>query len=62
MTKVLMIKIVLSAGNLQMYLYAPFGSPLQRMENRDLFTEVYTRLEATARDIFSHMGGRIISG
>jgi hypothetical protein len=27
-------------------------SPLQRMEHRDLFTEVYTRLEATARDTF----------
>jgi hypothetical protein len=37
-------------------------SSLQRMENRDLFTEVCTRLEATVRDIFSHMGGSIISG
>jgi hypothetical protein len=26
--------------------------PLQRMENRDLFTDVCTRLEATARDTF----------
>jgi hypothetical protein len=37
-------------------------SPLQRLENRDLFTEVCTQLEATARDIFPHMGGCIISG
>jgi hypothetical protein len=36
-------------------------SSLQRLEHRDLFTEVSTRLEATARDIFPHMGGRIIS-
>jgi hypothetical protein len=28
-------------------------SSLQRVENRDLFTEVCTRLEATARDTFS---------
>jgi hypothetical protein len=35
-------------------------SHLQRLENRDLFTE--GRLEATSRDIFSpHMGDRIIS-
>jgi hypothetical protein len=27
-------------------------SPLQRMENRDLFMEVCTRLKATARDTF----------
>jgi hypothetical protein len=32
-------------------------SPLRRMENRDLFMEVYTRLEATMGDIFPHMGG-----
>jgi hypothetical protein len=32
------------------------SSPLQRLENRDLFTEVCTRLEATARDIFSPHG------
>jgi hypothetical protein len=31
-------------------------SPLQRMEHRDLFTEVSTRLEATARDTFSLHG------
>jgi hypothetical protein len=31
-------------------------SPLQRMKNRDLFMEVCTRLEATARDIFSLHG------
>jgi hypothetical protein len=31
-------------------------SPLQRLENRDLFMEVCTRLEATARDIFSPHG------
>jgi hypothetical protein len=30
--------------------------PLQRMENRDLFTEVCTRLEDTARDTFSLHG------
>jgi hypothetical protein len=35
---------------------------IQQMENRDLFTEVRTRLEATVRDIFPHMGGRIIYG
>jgi hypothetical protein len=29
----------------------PLWSPLQRVENRDLFTEVCTRLETTARDI-----------
>jgi hypothetical protein len=31
-------------------------SPLQRMENRDLFMEVCTLLEATARDIFCPHG------
>jgi hypothetical protein len=31
-------------------------SPLQRMENRGLFMEVCTRLEATARDTFSLHG------
>jgi hypothetical protein len=31
-------------------------SPLQRMENRDLFTKVCTRLEAMARDIFPPHG------
>jgi hypothetical protein len=33
-------------------------SPLQRVEWRDLFTEVCTRLEDTARDIFSQHGWR----
>jgi hypothetical protein len=37
-------------------------SPLQRLENRGLFTEVCTRLEATAGIVFSHMGGHIIFG
>jgi hypothetical protein len=37
-------------------------SPLQRLENRDLFTEVCTRLEDTTRDIFSDMGDRVIYG
>jgi hypothetical protein len=37
-------------------------SPLQQMENRDLFMKVCIRLEATTRNIFFHMGGRIISG
>jgi hypothetical protein len=32
------------------------------MENRDLFTEVCTQSEATARDTFPHIGGRIIYG
>jgi hypothetical protein len=31
-------------------------SPLQRLEDRDLFTEVYVRLEATTRDTFSQHG------
>ena len=31
-------------------------SSLQRVENRDLFTEVCTRLEATARDTFTQHG------
>jgi hypothetical protein len=31
-------------------------SPLQRMENHDLFTEVYTRLEAIAMDTFFQHG------
>jgi hypothetical protein len=31
-------------------------SPFQRMEHIDLFTEVCTRLEATARDTFSLYG------
>jgi hypothetical protein len=31
-------------------------SPLQRMENHDLFTEVCTWLEATVRDTFSLHG------
>jgi len=31
-------------------------SALQRVENRDLFTEVCTRLEDTARDIFTQHG------
>jgi hypothetical protein len=35
-------------------------SSLQRVEDRDLFTEVCARLEATARDTFSNMGGRIV--
>ncbi|KAM0849978.1 hypothetical protein ACQ4PT_053384 [Festuca glaucescens] len=30
--------------------------PLQRVEHRDLFTKVCTRLEDTARDIFSQHG------
>jgi hypothetical protein len=37
-------------------------SPLQRMENEDLFMEVCTRLESTTSDIFSYMFGRIIFG
>jgi hypothetical protein len=31
-------------------------SSLQRLEDRDLFTEVCARLEATARDTFSQHG------
>jgi hypothetical protein len=37
-------------------------SSLQRVEHRDLFMEVCTRLETTARDTFSIMGGNIIFG
>ena len=34
--------------------------PLQRMDHRDLFLEVCTRLEDMARDFLSSMGGSII--
>jgi len=37
-------------------------SSLQRVEHRDLFMKVCTRLETTARDTFSIMGGNIIFG
>ena len=37
-------------------------SPLQRVEHRGLFTEVSTRLEASAMDFFSYMDDNIIFG
>jgi hypothetical protein len=36
-----------------MHRYSPFVVALQRVENRDLFTEVCKRLEDTAMDTFS---------
>jgi hypothetical protein len=38
----------------------PSWSSLQRVENRELFMEMSTRLEDTVRDIFSNMGGSVI--
>jgi hypothetical protein len=45
-----------------MYWYARLWSPLQKIKNRDLFTEVSTRLEDRTRDTFPYMGGHIIYG